>query len=239
MLRLVVRKRLPPNEIRATRYRSDGYDTIFYPLSYRRSTRRRRPALRWCHSWPKPEQGLSTKLEINWCITWINVDIIDDFLPQMVAQRPKPMVRRGRGRRHCSSEHCPTLQSIPGDAIRAHDLGDGSGESQRPPHDDTARPRTWIDGGVVQRHFLGDGHDKALPAPLLVTPSVRHGCTWGGCGARRRGQGRRRRRSGGTASCGAREASPLHASFWKLQEWQMATVEVEAGKKAEMGKGAA
>jgi hypothetical protein len=166
------------------------------------------------------------------------VDIIDDFLPQMVAHRPKPMVRRGRGRRHCSNEHCPTLQSIPGVAIRAHDPGDGSGESQRPPHDDTARPRTRIDGGVVQRHFLGDGHDKALPAPLSVTPSVRHECTWGGCGARRRGQGRRRRRSGGTALCGAREASPLQASFWKLQEWQMAAVVVEAGKKAETGKAA-
>jgi hypothetical protein len=95
------------------------------------------------------------------------VDIIDDFLPQTVALRPKPTVRRGRGGRHCFGKHTPTLQSIPRVAIRAHDPGDGLGESQWLPHDDTARPGMWIDGGTVQRHFPGDGHAKALPATPL------------------------------------------------------------------------
>jgi hypothetical protein len=41
--------------------------------------------------------------------------------------------------------------------------GDGSDESPRPSHDDTARSETRIDGGAIQRHPPDDGHAQALP----------------------------------------------------------------------------
>jgi hypothetical protein len=70
------------------------------------------------------------------------------ILPRIMETGARPTVRR---QQRIPGEHSSALQSTP---------GNGSGESQR--------PGTRIDGGAVQRHFLDDGHAKALPSTMAT-----------------------------------------------------------------------